>query len=138
MKKFIPPVLILFLITIADAADSTKELIREWSDNTGTFRVSATLVDFDSDQKSVRLRLDSGKTVDLPMRRLSTADQNYVNSLATSPAAANKRLPSKNIAGIDWIQTREDASRAAFGGKSVKDDKPIMCFRALGDLSGFM
>lgn len=138
MKKFIPAALFLFLITTANAADSKKERLREWSDNTGTFRVSATLVDFDSDDKTVRLRLDSGKTVDLPVRRLSTADQNYVISQAAPPAGANKRLPSKRIGGIDWIPTREDASHAAFGGKSVKDDKPIMCFRALGDLSGFM
>lgn len=138
MKKFIPAALLLILITTADAADPSQEPLREWSDNTGTFRISATLVDFDSDQKTVRLRLGSGKTVDLPIRRLSTADQNYLNSQVTLSAGAKKRLPSKKIAGIEWTQTREVASRAAFGGKSVNDDKPIMCFRALGDLSGFM
>ena len=138
MKKSITAALLLFLITTADAADSNSESSREWSDNTGTFKVSAAFVEFDSDAKTVRLKLDSGKTVDLPIRRLSPADRNYVNAKATPPAGASKRLASKTIAGVDWIQTREDASRAAFGGESVKDDKPIMCFRALGDLSGFM
>ncbi len=138
MKKLIPATLFLFLISTAYAGDTKKAAPRDWSDNTGTFRVNAKLVDFDPDAGSVRLKLGTGKTVDLPMRRLSAADQNYVKSRAPLSADANRIPRVQNVSGIDWIQTREGASRAALGRESVNDDKPIMCFRALGDLNGFM
>lgn len=138
MKTLISATLFLFLVSAVYAGDSRKAVPREWSDNTGTFRVTAKLVDFDPDTRTVRLKDGNGKTVDLPMRRLSTADQNYVNSQAALSADANKLPRVQNIAGIKWIQSREDASRAALGRASVNDDKPIMCFRALGDLNGFM
>lgn len=138
MKKLVPAALFLFLISTAYAGETQKAAPREWSDNTGTFRVNAKLVDFDPDSRTVRLKLGTGKTVDLPMRRLSPADQNYVKSRATLSAGASKIPRVQNIAGIDWIQTREGASLAALGRESVNDDKPIMCFRALGDLNGFM
>lgn len=138
MRKLLSAALILNLIGTVSAGDTVKAAPREWSDNTGTFQINAKLVDFDPDSRIVRLKLNTGKTVSLPMRRLSDADQKYLKSQATHSAKAKKLPRVKKIAGIDWIQTREDASRAALGRSSADDDKPIMCFRALGDLNGYM
>lgn len=137
MKRFIYLFLSLVLFEPGFAADSSTPEFREWSDNTGTFRVVATLVDFDKRTGAVQLQLQSGETIDLPMRRLSVSDQNYVNTRVNS-LKANEEPVLQNIAGIDWLQTKDGASRVALGRKLAADDRPIMCFRALGDLQGFM
>ena len=42
------------------------------------------------------------------------------------------------IAGLDWYEDLKDAQLIADGRNGPADDKPIMCFRVLGDMEGFM
>lgn len=138
MRHRIPAILMVLFACSADAADLKKQPLREWVDNTGTHRIKARLLKADQKSQSVQLRLDSGKEVTFAVRRLSVADRRYLNSQVTSPESSSQTTAPRNIAGIKWIDTLSQASRIALAGKSPKDDKPIMCFRALGDLSGFM
>lgn len=128
---------VLFTFPVS-AADPSAQPAREWVDNTGTFRITARLVTADPATQSVQLQLESGEVVNVPLRRLSAADRTYLNSrlISKKSSASPERVVS--IRGINWFRDLSDASRAAAGGETPDDDRPIMCFRVLGDLSGFM
>ncbi|MCY2994161.1 MAG: SHD1 domain-containing protein [Planctomycetota bacterium] len=70
----------------ADAADpfsavQPQELpTRLWLDNTGSFQIRARLVGIEDG--AIRLLKDNGKTSTVPLRRLSDADQQYVQGIA--------------------------------------------------------
>ena len=115
------------------AAD--KQPVREWSDNTGTYSVEARLLPGQSDGLQAALKLSDGKTVILPIRRLSRHDREYVAAAVEQKAV---RPPTINVCGIEWLSDLNTAGQVAAGGPSRADDRPILCFRALGDLSGFM
>ena len=66
------------------------------------------------------------KTGDKPERKRSS----------TRRSAANQDV--RRLYDIDWHQTPESAQVAATGSEKPGDDKPIIWFRVLGDLSGFM
>lgn len=103
---------------------------RFWTDNTRSFSVEATVAKFDRRTDEVTLRLKDGSEVVVPLRRLSQSDLGWLET--------NFGPEKTEVKGITWFTKFADASAAAAGSKSVKDDKPIMCFRALGDLTGFM
>lgn len=65
--------------------------IREWSDSTGAFKKNGELVAFDG--KVARITLDTGLTLDLPIDRLSTADQTYLKT--TFPSGKSPELMKK-------------------------------------------
>ena len=46
--------------------------------------------------------------------------------------------PSRRLYGIDWHGSPDAAGLQARGNQSLDDDRPIIWFRVLGDLSGFM
>jgi hypothetical protein len=53
--------------------------LREWVDNSGSFRVTARLVQFA--QGNVRLEKENGDVIEVPLARLSENDRNYVMDL---------------------------------------------------------
>jgi hypothetical protein len=53
--------------------------VRKWSDNTGTYEVEGRLIAILDGQ--VRVLKSTGKTTTVPMRRLSDADQKYVEEI---------------------------------------------------------
>ena len=55
--------------------------IRDWSDDSGTFRVRAKLVLIL--EGKVRLLKETGRTTTVPVDRLSANDQAYVNEVIT-------------------------------------------------------
>lgn len=116
-------------------AGAKQPPLRKWVDNTGTFSVRASLVDVDSEAQSLRLRLESGEVVELPMRRLSEKDREYLATVTQEEPPAGT---TREVSGIHWFTDLADARRAAAGKAAPQDDKPIMCFRVLGNLSGFM
>jgi hypothetical protein len=65
----------LFVTTFATAADETSA-VREWSDKSGKFKITATLTRVDGDK--VSLLREDGKTVALQLGQLSGDDQIYV------------------------------------------------------------
>jgi hypothetical protein len=63
-------------------ASSSLELpMRQWVDNTGNFRVRGRLLSLTTD--SVKLLKENGRTASVPMRRLSQADQAYVQQIVS-------------------------------------------------------
>lgn len=76
-----------------DASVKTPEM-RLWVDNTGTFKVTAKLVEVNAD--SIRILKDNGRTSTVPMSRLSSEDRMYVAEMSAhlvasaSTVAANR------------------------------------------------
>ncbi|MCH8043473.1 MAG: hypothetical protein IID44_07120 [Planctomycetes bacterium] len=70
--------LILCLAIVISAAASTHAATRTWTDDTGRFKVDAELVSV-SDGK-VKLKRADGRVVELPVARLSAADQKFLKS----------------------------------------------------------
>jgi hypothetical protein len=60
--------------------------VRTWTDHTGTHRIDAELVRVTDNE--VDLKTIGGRTVTVPLSRLSAADREYVKSLQQPPAAA--------------------------------------------------
>jgi hypothetical protein len=58
---------------------------RNWVDNTGSFSVEATLIEVVDG--SVRLEKQSGEIIEVPLERLSAADQKYVAETWSEDAA---------------------------------------------------
>jgi hypothetical protein len=68
--------------------DPQKPAARIWKDSTGQFNIEATLAEFTNGQ--VVLKRTDGRTVTLPLERLSEDDQRFVRQLSTPvPAASN-------------------------------------------------
>lgn len=142
VKQFVP-LLFVTLIGVWPASGKAQAQIpptspeRTWSDNTGTFSVEAKLKAVNRRAQQVSLQLSSGQTVVLPIRRLSDQDRDYLASLDKS-SNENSPVRTTKVAGIPWVNDLDDAKRLAAGSPSREDDKPILCFRVLGDLTGFM
>lgn len=56
--------------------------LRMWTDATGKFKVKATLIA--RSENSVTLVTEAGKTIELPVTRLSQADQSYLSTLSSA------------------------------------------------------
>ncbi len=63
--------------------------------------------------------------------------QNNTRS-ATSGKSIRATEKTKTMYGINWHKSGEPALASARGDASTQDDRPIMWFRVLGDLEGFM
>lgn len=123
----------VFFASAARPVTAGDEDIRFWSDNTGTFTLRAELLQVDELGGSVLLEAPDGERHRVELRRLSDVDHEWLK--------ANKRLTTSaptSIAGVQWFANIKAAQLKAMGSDAGTDDKPIMCFRALGDLSGFM
>ncbi len=56
--------------------------MREWTDNTGQYRVRAKLVDLSDDH--VQLLKENGTLSNVPIKRLSETDQRYISEIRAS------------------------------------------------------
>lgn len=136
---------LLFCLGISSACLSEEiripnQRLRNWTDNTGTFRVDATLVSIDVRRQVVKLELRGGEAIEVEFRRLSERDRQRVETVHNQYKKTMVAPPGTidRLYGIDWYANLPDALLAAAGDESPEDDKPVMCFRALGDLTGFM
>lgn len=91
-------------------------IAREWSDATGNFKVNGEVVSFDG--KIVRLELEEGLKLNIPIERLSDADQAFLKK--TYPDG--KKAPAKggDVKGSD---AKKSASKLELVGVAVA--KPI-------------
>jgi hypothetical protein len=133
---------------------------RCWRDTSGEYEFNAALIRYHNRQ--VTLRAEDGKTIDVPLDNLSTPDRVYLarqrrlarkrssirgdelpdrRDLASlnNPADAaapvtkqNRGGPPEQLFGVDWysMDTAQEIAQS--------ENKPVMWFRVLGDLSGFM
>lgn len=99
MRSRFAPLYALLLCSTVLATVALAEL-REWSDFTGAFKSKGELIAYDG--KVARLSLDIGQTVNLPIEKLSTADQEYLKSSfpnGKSPELLKMKTPAKGGAG---------------------------------------
>ena len=148
------------------ANDDPLDSFRTWKDRSGKHEIEAQLVD--SANSQVRLKKPDGTLISVPLKSLSNADKWFVrnelrrrkanpsnaktpndirnqpkNKLLKDKAEPDrkasdlaKRIDTKKLFGIQWHQNRDSAELAA--KQNPKQPKPIMWFRVLGDLEGFM
>lgn len=131
------------------------ETPRTWKDASGRFRVEASFVAHEDGV--VQLRKTDGTTISVPWEKLSSSDRRFVlarddNEPATTESSANRastpstvavgkttakreKFRSESLYGINWYKPQDIGNVAGVGQKS---QKPVMFFRVLGDLDGFM
>ncbi len=128
-----------------------EDELRTWTDDTGEYEVLARWVSTNRARETVTLELSDGELVTLPLDRLSRSDRKYVEQAKSKPNATPAKVENsptrtpkakantKTLYGIRWFDDLRAAGQAASGSKkTTSDDKPIFCFRVLGDLEGFM
>lgn len=74
-----------------DRPQSSSAKMHTWSDASGRFQVAAVFVGLVDDK--VRLRREDGRTVDVPLEKLSSAGQSLARRLASQPAGENPFEP---------------------------------------------
>ena len=90
---------------------------REWSDPTGNFRVNGEVISFDG--KVVRLELESSLKLNIPIEKLSTADQAFLKK--TYPDG--KKAPTKGSDAKGSGDAKKSAAKLELVGLAVA--KPI-------------
>lgn len=80
--------LLLFSFVVAALGESVvANDFRLWRDNSGNFSVRAKLIAKSDD--TVKLESEAGKTIDVPISRLSRADQQFLKNLPNSSPSAS-------------------------------------------------
>lgn len=82
-----------------------KDVFRTWTDSTGKFRVSAKYAGVKED--SVQLTKKDGKTIQLPLEKLSAEDQRWIkdtlaDALPEEKAEQKKKLAAKKLEHTSW------------------------------------
>jgi hypothetical protein len=144
MTKYTRSIVLSLGLAVLATYSPADEPLRKWTDKTGEYEVEAKLVSISSDGNTVSIELPDRQTVDVPIERLSGDDRRYLlrhKRLQSQRLAADRRglqqRRTVQLYGINWHQTLESALAAGQPSKNGTD-KPIMCFRVLGDLAGFM
>lgn len=153
----------LVLTGLCDARQTEpgqNDNLRTWTDITGTHTTEAELVSWDPETKQVVLQTADNGTIELNSADLHISDRRFLNrhaarmrrearnsesdgniferSRVSKAQTRNNDVPLLELGGIPWHQSADQASIAASGREGAKDDKPIVWFRVLGDLSGYM
>jgi hypothetical protein len=146
MTKYMRSIVLSVGLAVLATYSQADEPMRRWTDKSGEYEVEAKLVSISSDGNTVSIELPDRQSVDVPIERLSSDDRRYLlryKRLQSKRMASDRRRQelqqhrTVNLYGINWHQTLESAMAAGQPSK-VGTDKPIMCFRVLGDLAGFM
>jgi len=113
MRSRFAPLYALLLCSTVLATVALAE-IREWSDFTGAFKSKGELIAYDG--KVARLTLDIGQTVNLPIEKLSTADQEYLKSSfpnGKSPELLKMKTPAKGGAAAGKASVKVELAGVA-------------------------
>lgn len=138
---------------------------RGWADSTGQHEMQGRLVARNLATKSVKLERADGSSLDVALDKLGNSDRNYVarQTAKLQRSSQRKKTPNhasdgdasrlgqatpiekevtpaetRRLSGIDWHTDPALASQAATGGAVTSDDRPIIWFRVLGELEGYM
>jgi hypothetical protein len=99
-RYFLIAVLVLIAHGVTNSTGAQDPQPRLWKDVTGNFQVHASLVD--QSDKSVRLRTQDAREINVPIERLSLADREYLKSLTApsdDPFAGGKPLNGDSNGG---------------------------------------
>ncbi len=92
---------------------------RTWTDSTGKFKIDAQLVEFKDDQ--VTLRRTDGKTISLPLNRLSQQDQQFVKTSQAKPEAENPFAVEDESPGAKTVASAEPGAADVNGALRKSD-----------------
>lgn len=95
------------LMALAAMAPINAQDVREWTDSTGRFKINGSLIEVKDDV--AYLRTDDGKTIKIPVNRLSKADQEFLKGGDN---------PFEMVTGDDSTASESTASGAASGSSS--------------------
>ena len=129
-----------FVTVLIVAALARPAGARKWVDATGDHSVEAELADFRDGV--VRLKTDDGRTISLPLARLSAADQEYVRHLSIDepvceqPSEARAAESGSAESSGKESAPAEPATDEPEDRPSSKDRQPIP--KTGGGLSGFI
>lgn len=112
MNKILIPTVFLVLASIASLASAQLAEPREWSDSTGGHKIKATFVEVKDG--NVFLKTTQGKTIKIPLARLSQADQELVKG-GDNPFQEVGGDEEKSSTG-DKSSSESDDSESANGG----------------------
>ena len=132
-----------------------EEPTRTWTSADRTQKLQARLVAYEQSTGWLQLKLADGTTRSISDRMISSADRRYLRGFlkrqsAEGKAATSRDAPNANPRpsrqknstgsrdGIDWTNGVSDAFQQAAATDSDEDDRPVFCFRVLGNLSGPM
>ncbi len=78
---------------------------REWSDRSGKFRITATLQNVSDDK--IELLKEDGKTISVPLNRLSDSDLAFIKNIQDSAVASKpSNVAERMVSSGDWPQWR--------------------------------
>jgi hypothetical protein len=89
-------------------ATPEEAAMRTWSDSTGRFKIEARFEGKDGD--NVLLTRADGKTIKLPLAKLSQADQDHIASLGAPPMPENPFETAPEVATAGGIDRQPDYS----------------------------
>ncbi len=124
---------------------------RLWKDDTGMYSVEAVLVEIDGNKNTVLLRKRDGRTVQVPIARLSQADQEYLRSLAQpkpglppkkegpvppgQPAGRQRLGREELLRRVEPAVVRIETDRGAGSGFFVDRDLVVTNYHVIKDAS---
>jgi len=85
------------LVAQEPAAEVAEEDLREWTDTTGQFQIDARFVDYAKNE--VTLQLADGKTIKVPLARLSADDRAFIRAEMRRRRDAEKAAAENPAAG---------------------------------------
>lgn len=154
--------LTMMLVGFALPLGSAAQLTGEFRLTGDGKPIEAELVGWDFATGMLTLQLSDGATRRIPASDLHAADTRLLERLfrkqmvtirkgefspgtggviengaplSTAPLTSDA---TRRVAGVQWKTDATDAFAQAQGRDGVADDKPVVWFRVLGDLTGFM
>ena len=119
----------------AQAEENSMASMREWKSKNGKFSVTASFDSYDAASRKVTLKKEDSTSIQVPLLKLSAADQSFVKEQAGQSKSGGKPI---KLYGIQWQPKMEEALSEAAGQSAPSDDRPVMWFRVLGQLDDGM
>ncbi|QDT09344.1 SHD1 domain-containing protein [Planctomycetes bacterium K23_9] len=110
-----------FWLVSVGAQDGLSSSERLWTDSTGRFQVKAKLIRKDPTQ--VVLKKSDGRTIEIPIARLSKANQTYLKQLKTPAEGDAKPLSTESL--IDGPQKPVDSKLSLGSARRLDYSQPI-------------
>jgi hypothetical protein len=126
---------VLGLSLILASADETLENeLREWKSEDGKHSVEASLIAFNEATMRVTLKKGDSSSLEVPLAKLSTADQAYIREWAPRLSGRKEVGEAIRLYGVTWQPEIEDALKLASSDATSVVSRPVMWFRVLGKL----
>ena len=134
--------LVIAWLGVGNLAGQERE--RTWTSADRSAKIEAALSLYDPETGEIQLILSDGTTRSISREMVSSNDRRYLRSYLKREARHEKSIGQGSspstfpLFGIQWVPELSQALQLAGGKAGNADDRPVMCFRVLGDLRGPM